>query len=561
MNVRSLGLGPKIYAAIAVLTIVAAILGWLGINGVAAIHDEAEGMQAASNRITLAGRGHAHLLAYVRAVEYLPLELTADQRRGFETEAQSELAALNGSIDQLLPALVSEANRRTLLSVRETLARYQVEAGRVQTLGRENKLDDATRVAFEAAAMVSEMARIFRAIDSTNTTIMSQLAAQADEHYSTTRLTLIAVAGLGILASLALATAVIVFGVLRPLKAIIAGMLETAKGNFDVAVAGRDRKDEIGQLAGALVIFQQNGRDKLRAEADAEEQKKRAEAEKKAALAAMAGEFETSVGGIVKAVSAASTELQSAASSMSSTAEETARQSTAVAAASEHASTNVTTVATATEELSSSIAEITRQVAQSAQIAGKAVEESNRTTATVKGLAEGAAKIGDVIKLINDIASQTNLLALNATIEAARAGEAGKGFAVVASEVKNLANQTAKATEEIAGQIGMIQTATGDSVKAIEGIGDTIRQINEIATTIASAVEQQGAATQEISRNVQQASAGTREVSTNIAGVTQAASETGSAASQVQAAAGELSQQSESLRSQVDRFLATIRAA
>jgi methyl-accepting chemotaxis protein len=218
-------------------------------------------------------------------------------------------------------------------------------------------------------------------------------------------------------------------------------------------------------------------------------------------------------------------------------------------------------VATATEELSSSIAEITRQVTQSARIAGQAVEESSRTTSTVRGLAEGAAKIGDVVKLINDIAGQTNLLALNATIEAARAGEAGKGFAVVAAEVKNLATQTAKATEEIAAQVGMIQQATGNSVAAIEGIGGTIGQINEIATTIASAVEEQGAATQEISRNVQQASAGTQEVSSNIGGVSQAAAETGAAASQVLSAADELSRQAETLRKEVGTFLADVRAA
>jgi methyl-accepting chemotaxis protein len=246
---------------------------------------------------------------------------------------------------------------------------------------------------------------------------------------------------------------------------------------------------------------------------------------------------------------------------MSATAEETERQSTAVAAASDQATANVQTVAAASEELSGSIAEIGRQVADSARIAGLAVEEANRTNGQVTALSEAAQKVGDVIRMINDIASQTNLLALNATIEAARAGEAGKGFAVVASEVKSLANQTARATEEIASQIEAIQAATTDTVEAIQRIGGTIGQISEISATIAAAVEQQGAATQEIARNVTEAATGTADVSSNIATVTRAAGETGAAASQVLSAAGELSQQGETLSAEVARFLQNIRAA
>lgn len=350
-------------------------------------------------------------------------------------------------------------------------------------------------------------------------------------------------------------------GITRPIKQMTGAMGSLADGDLTVEIPARENRDEIGEMAKAVQFFKENAIRVKQMEAEAEEQKQRAEAEKKAAMTQMADSFESSVGGIVRTIASASTELQVSATSMSSIAEETAHQSTAVAAASEQASTNVATVASATEELTSSIAEITRQVAQSAQISAKAVEASSRTTETVKSLAEGATKIGDVIKLINDIASQTNLLALNATIEAARAGEAGKGFAVVAAEVKELATQTAKATEEISSQIRMIQTATEGSVSAIEGIGDTIRQIDEIATTIAAAVEEQGVATQEIARNVQQASIGTREVTSNIAGVTRAAGETGTTASQVQVAASELSQQSEKLRAQVDNFLETVRAA
>jgi methyl-accepting chemotaxis protein len=264
---------------------------------------------------------------------------------------------------------------------------------------------------------------------------------------------------------------------------------------------------------------------------------------------------------VLGAVAGAATQVQSTANTLAGNAQQTSTQSTAVAAASEQASANVQTVASATEELSSSVMEIGRQVAESTKIAGEAVDQANRTNTTVKGLSESAQKIGNVIKLIQDIASQTNLLALNATIEAARAGEAGKGFAVVAAEVKNLANQTAKATEEIGQQIAEIQGATNDSVGAIQEIAATITSINQIATTIAAAVEQQGAATKEIARNVQEAAKGTQEVSNNIGGVNKAASETGEMASGLLSAAGELTRQSEGLRHEVEGFFAAIRAA
>ena len=261
---------------------------------------------------------------------------------------------------------------------------------------------------------------------------------------------------------------------------------------------------------------------------------------------------------MVGAVSAASTEMLGSAEAMAATAEETSRQSSVVAAASEEATTNVQTVASAAEELASSIDEIGRQVAESANIAEGAVEEAQRTNDTVKSLSEASQKIGEVVNLISDIAGQTNLLALNATIEAARAGEAGKGFAVVASEVKSLANQTAKATEDIASQIGAIQAATSESVTAIEGIVGTIGQISEIATAIASSVEEQGAATQEISNSVQQAAQGTQEVSNTIQTVTQAAQESGESAGQVKEASNELSQQSEGMRATIENFIAGI---
>ena len=272
-------------------------------------------------------------------------------------------------------------------------------------------------------------------------------------------------------------------------------------------------------------------------------------------------QFDSQMKVALGAVGSAADELQTMANGLATNADSASHQTAMVSAASEQASGNVQTVATAAEELSSSVNEISRRVAESARIAGQAVTQANDTNATVQGLAARAQKIGDVVKLINDIASQTNLLALNATIEAARAGDAGKGFAVVASEVKNLAGQTARATVEISQQITEIQDATKDSATAIQAIATTIISVNEIATAIASAVEQQGAATQEIARNVQEASRGTQEVSTNVAGLTEVASKTGETATMVLSAAKGLSSQSATLGSQIDGFFATIRAA
>ncbi|MGB0694705.1 MAG: protoglobin domain-containing protein [Rhodospirillaceae bacterium] len=274
-----------------------------------------------------------------------------------------------------------------------------------------------------------------------------------------------------------------------------------------------------------------------------------------------ANAFEESVKSLANVVAGAATELQATAGSMSSTANSTTDRVTSVAQAADHALHNVQTVASASEELSASIAEISRQVHDSTEISHSAVEEAQRADGLVNGLVSAADKIGEVVKLINDIASQTNLLALNATIEAARAGEAGKGFAVVASEVKSLANQTARATDEISNQIGEVQTATKAAVNAIQGIGRTIGSISEIASAIASAIEEQGAATQEIARNVQEAAEGTSSVTSTLQDVSQDASETGQSAQEVLGAAGELSQQSEQLNNEVDRFLSDLRAS
>ena len=346
-----------------------------------------------------------------------------------------------------------------------------------------------------------------------------------------------------------------------PLTKVVAVLSALARGNTDVDVGELKRQDEIGEVTKALQIFKDNMIEADRLRADQEAAKGRAEAERRAAMLALAAKFEASVGGIVEGVASAATEMQSTAQAMAATSQETTRQSHTVAAASEEATTNVQTVASATEELSASIREISQQVNQSSRMIKEAVRQANLSNEQVHGLTMTAEKIGDVVKIISDIASQTNLLALNATIEAARAGDAGKGFAVVASEVKALANQTTRATEEIGVQIKAIQEATQLSAQSIHGIASTIGKADEAAATIAAAVEVQGAATQEIARNVAQAAQGTQEVSGNISGVSEAAQQTGTAATQMLASAGKLSQNGEALRAQVAAFLREVRVA
>ncbi|WOH48954.1 methyl-accepting chemotaxis protein [Bradyrhizobium sp. sBnM-33] len=352
------------------------------------------------------------------------------------------------------------------------------------------------------------------------------------------------------------------FMIARPMRALSVSMDELAGGNFAVVLPGLGRKDELGAVAGAVEKFKIVSEQKARDEAEAKiKQDQIAAQQRKAEMVRLADSFEAAVGEIVETVSSASTELEASASTLTATAERAQQVTTTVAAASEEATTNVQSVASATEELSSSVNEISRQVQESARMAGEAVDQARTTNDRVSELSKAAARIGDVIELINTIAGQTNLLALNATIEAARAGEAGRGFAVVASEVKALAEQTAKATGEISQQISGIQGATHESVGAIKEISGTIERLAEIASTIAAAVEEQGAATQEISRNVQQAADGTQQVSANIIDVQRGAGETGSASAQVLSAAQSLSADSNRLKLEVGKFLDTVRAA
>ncbi|SFU95572.1 methyl-accepting chemotaxis protein [Methylobacterium sp. 174MFSha1.1] len=485
---------------------------------------------------------------------------------------------------QIEPALARERIGRDLSNVRTQwsayLATYLTPEETVLAKDLQGQIDRNGAIAAEilrrlAAGGQAEFetthADLLKGMQATTATL-SQLTgvqvreAEAEFHSSE------ATAGwsrLGLLAALALAVLSIAYGVYtvvyqvtRPLGGLVRVLQRMARGEIDAEIREAARRDEIGAVGQAVEGIKAMVARKAAEEAEV---KRRADAAAAAArkrtMIELADGFERAVGGIVGMVSSSATELQATARQMSTIATETASQSTTVAAAAEEAAANVNTVAAASEELGSSVVEIGRQVSGSAQLARAAVSEADQTAHLVQALQATSGRIGDMVGMISSIAGQTNLLALNATIEAARAGAAGRGFAVVASEVKALAAQTARATEEIGRQIGEVQGVTAQAVAAIGGITGRIREIDSVATSIAAAVEQQGAATQEIVRNVAQASSGTTEVTGNIAGVAQASEETGAAAGQVLSAASELSRQSEQLGAEVDRFLATIRAA
>ncbi len=371
--------------------------------------------------------------------------------------------------------------------------------------------------------------------------------------------TLIAVFGAAALIAGILLAVFIGRTISRPIVAMTQTMGELSTGKLDIEIPSRNRRDEIGKMAAAVQVFKENALEVKRLEEGQRRAEEKARAEKKASLLALADGFEQSVGSVVAKVSSAAQQMQASAESMTEKAEETTEKSDTVASASEQTSASVQTVAAATEELSASIGEINRQMSDATQVATSAVAEARTVHGNIQGLVQSAQRIGEVINMITDIAEQTNLLALNATIEAARAGDAGKGFAVVASEVKNLANQTAKATEEIGNQIGSVQQATHSSAESVDGIAKTIGNIDEITTAVAAAVNEQQTSTDEIASNVQQAAVGTSEVTSNIATVNQTAKDTRTEAAQILTSAKSLKDDMQVLNGEIDQFLATVR--
>ena len=454
-----------------------------------------------------------------------------DERRARNKEIRETILTFDAAVQEMMPHAIANDNDVAM----------QITKDRVWPMETKLKqLVDARVIANKHYVEESE-----------------QASAETSQSVSTL---IISVSVIGVVLGLGILTLIVLRGVVAPFTAITASMDSLASGNLDTPIHGTDRRDEVGSLARSLDVFKSNAQERRRM-AERETQEVAAREVRQQKIDAATKRFDSMIVASLKNIGQAVGQLHSSSQALSSNAEQTQRQSTAVSAATEEATTNVETVSSASTELTASIHEISRQVQASASITQEAAREAQDASHKIDGLAEAAQKIGEVVNLINDIASQTNLLALNATIESARAGEAGKGFAVVANEVKHLAGQTARATDEIAAQISTVQEETKAAVQSITGISATIDKINELSSAIASAVEEQVAATAEIARNVEQASAGTREVATNISGVAQAASETGSMAQQVYSAANMLQQQSQQLEQEVQNFLREVREA
>jgi methyl-accepting chemotaxis protein len=556
-----------------ILAIVILLSALMGGGSLIAIHAlslqnyNAEKMALAAKRSLFAARANQSLIALNRAEYRSALDPSDTNRLATQKVIEEQLTAFRQRLDEVRKTVDPEV-QAMLPEVQNAFAAYEKSLKATMSAAEAAASDKITASAqallstvMKSRAIADDLQAKVRKIADRLDDRVDEFEKQTAEEYASTSQTLIIGSVISVLVGLMIGFLVGQYGIARPIRSIVSLLQQLASGDFGAEVHSLDRYDEVGDVAKTALVFKENGLAKIRMEAEQKENEARMAAQRRSDMLKLADGFEAAVGEIIEIVSSASTELEASASSLTATADRSQRMATTVASASEEAATNVQSVAAATEELTTSVNEISRQVQESAGMASTAVTQAQTTTSRVSELSKAAARIGDVVELINTIAGQTNLLALNATIEAARAGEAGRGFAVVASEVKALAEQTAKATGEIGAQIAGIQSATQDSVSAIKEISVSIEHLSEIASAIASAVEEQGAATQEIARNVQQAAQGTQEVSSNVIDVQRGATETGSASSQVLSSAKSLSRESNRLRFEVGKFLETVRAA
>jgi methyl-accepting chemotaxis protein len=553
-----LTIGTRIAGAFGVMLVMVLALGLTAMNRLSAVNDRAAEIRDSwLPSVVVIGR-LTDAVSEARLNEARFLLAENDQQRQVEAAGFPEREAKVNSLRTAYePLIIRNSDDERLMSEFDGLWSQHRQAAEIALAG--HAADAKPLFEHDGQALYEKMLGILNKDVNFNAEGGKVAADLSAAIYGTTKIILSTVLAVAILLCLGMAY-LIINNVSLPLRRMTATMGRLADHDLNTVIQDSDRQDEIGAMAAAVQVFKDN---LIKAEEDQAAQAREAEAKVQRAsrLDSLMRNFETNAGALVGQISSASTELEATSQAMATNASQTDEQASSAGRAAQEASAGVQTVAAAAEQLTASIGEITRQVAQSARVSQTAVDDARRTDTIVRALADGANKIGQVVELITSIAGQTNLLALNATIEAARAGDAGKGFAVVASEVKELANQTAKATEEIARRIGDIQGSTTEAVNAINGIASTIEQVSAIATTIAAAVEQQGAATGEIARNVQRTAEATQIVTENITNVTQMASETGSASGQVLQAAGDLSRQAEQLSKQVKSFVQDARVA
>lgn len=556
----TLSLRAKIRASLAILAVTTLALGVYVIDRMGAINDQSTIIsEKYIPRGDLLNAVNTATSDYRLAEAAHILSLDAEQMGAVETR----LETVRGGIDRMLEEIGRFEMGAELSALFEEVMReweqYETQSETLLAVSRRNENEAALQMFRSSEALFDKMSGEISKLVALNAQNGAEASAAGDAAFDLARAVVIGL----IVVIVGLFVGVLVFferAVTGRIAQMTDIMTELAEDKLDVEVVGTGRQDEIGAMARAVAVFKTNAEMRVKLEAQQAEDRERRQ-QRMSRVDGRIGTFETTVQEALQSVVAAAGQLDTMAGSMLSIADDSSRQAGTSAAAAEQTSSNVQTVATATEQMTASLHEISRQITRASEIVARAVDEAKRTNETITGLSEASDRIGEVISLIAEIANQTNLLALNATIEAARAGEAGKGFAIVAAEVKSLASRTSQATEEISTQIASMQGATHHAVGAIEGIGATIVSINEITTAIASAVEQQNVATEEISRNIAEAASGTQQVSTNIVRVTDASKRTELAANDLQGAAGSLNQQSSKLRGEVERFLVDIRAA